>query len=116
MTLSLAEIADDRRTSYDPDQLREVLQLATSARVLFQEAGDKKMEGLALMLIAIVNYRRFSKDDAYSSTETALANFRNIDDRKNEAKAVHLLAYSYFVRNDLEEAARLAQQASGMFR
>lgn len=116
MTLSLAEIADDRRAKYDPDELREVLRLASQAKAIFAEAGDKKMEAIALMLMTITHYRRFEKDEAYMTTEAALAGFRGVGDKKHEAKAVHLLGYAHFVRNELEDAIRVAQEALSMFR
>mmetsp|Transcript_59653 Transcript_59653/g.151150 ORF Transcript_59653/g.151150 Transcript_59653/m.151150 type:complete len:857 (+) Transcript_59653:102-2672(+) len=116
MTLSMAEICNDRRTKYEPDELREVLRLAQEAKVLFQEAGDKKMEGVALLLIATTHYRRFEKDEAYMTTEQALADFRAVGDKKYEAKALHMLAYAHIMRNDLEEGITVAQDALAMFR
>mmetsp|Transcript_88340 Transcript_88340/g.184613 ORF Transcript_88340/g.184613 Transcript_88340/m.184613 type:complete len:860 (+) Transcript_88340:248-2827(+) len=116
MTLALAEIADDRRNKYDPDELRDVLRLAQQAKSLLVEGGDKKLEGLADLLIATTQYRRFEKEAAATAVEAALKNFQLVGDRKLEAKALHLIAYGYIVRNDLEEGIRIASDALSMFR
>jgi len=116
MMLSLGEVADDRRIKYDPDELRDVLKFAQQAKGFFVQAGDKKFEGLAEMLIATTQYRRFEKEEAFMSTEAALTNFRAVGDRKHEAKALHLLGYAYIMRNELEEGIRVATDALSMFR
>jgi len=116
MTLSLAELMDDKRKFEDPDELRHLHQTVSEARALFKEVGDKKMEGLALLLLTSTLYRRHQRDEAFLETEAALACFRAAGDKKGESKALHLLSYAYMVRNELEDAIRYAQEALALFR
>jgi len=116
MTLSLAELADGRRKTAEPDELREVLRLAEQAKGCFVEAGDKKMEALAQMIIVPTQYRRHEKEDASLATEAALSIFQTVGDKAHEAKALQLMSYAHIIRNELEESIQVAQDALAIFR
>jgi len=118
MLLSLAEVKMEmpNRTALQPEALKAV----TDARAIFQEAGDKKWEGNALLMLVWVHLAaKGSKakkgKNAVQAAGEALDIFEEIGERKLEGLALHAMAISVFVGKLSENWLKTAKEALEIF-
>jgi len=104
------------RTALQPEALKAV----TDARAIFQEAGDKKWEGNALLMLVWVHLAaKGSKakkgKNAVQAAGEALDIFEEIGERKLEGLALHAMAISVFVGKLSENWLKTAKEALEIF-
>jgi len=124
MLLAFAEVDEDRRQpvgNFRPAERQEAVDACREARALFARVGDAKMEGLAAMMQANLCYRMHDqvhgrKEPAFEFTTEALRLFRQAEDKKNEAKALHLLAHGHILRHEVDECMERCQEALHIYR
>mmetsp|Transcript_28600 Transcript_28600/g.52483 ORF Transcript_28600/g.52483 Transcript_28600/m.52483 type:complete len:873 (+) Transcript_28600:78-2696(+) len=80
------------------------LQLLTKAGMLFREAAEPKMEGIASLGISKIWRERLDVEGATEAAEEAMNSFKDAEDKKGEAKAWLALTATQVAGKDVDKA------------
>jgi len=115
MLLSLAECLCDYRSARK-SVLQEAFEKAQMAMSLFTAAGDKKMQGIALLELAHIHAMRRESEGVLEKSSQAEEVFRGLDDKLGVARSLHGRAIASILDRRFADATSRMKEAATIFR
>jgi len=113
MLLALCECNSDRRGC---KKREKALQWAMEALGIFQDIGDKKLEGETCLELSLIHYKKRNDQETLRWARQALKIFQSMGNKRGQALAFHGLANGKVLEKDFGLTMQHAQESCDLFR